>query len=264
MHRDAEKQWNFAFGRARAVVTAFLLQFVVIEQVMSETLHGAIQVVEVQGTLSVRHTDSTSWAPTVVNQSLQNSDWLKTGSNSRVTVRWSDQSIITFDEWTEVEILSPDTPESESGLHLIRGTISFFHRDRPGRIRLITAGAMAGVEGTDLALAVNDSGRTTMSVIDGIVSFGNRRGTLLLTYGQQAIADFGAPPVRTAGFVANNILQWCFYYPGVLDLDDVGFTEAERKRLAASIAAYGKGDLLMALDKYPHRRTLTLHLQVNF
>jgi len=78
---------------------------------------------------------------------------------------------------------------------------------------VITHAAFAGVEGTEFVLAVDETDRTTMSVVDGKVRFGNEQATLLLTNGQQAIADVGNPPVRTAGFIANNILQWCFYYP---------------------------------------------------
>src|SRR5258706_15171374 len=58
-------------------------------------------------------------------------------------------------------------------------------------------------------------------------------------------------PMLTAGFIANNILQWAFYYPAVLDLRDLPLTSEEKSALQDSLAAYGAGDLLAALDRYP-------------
>jgi outer membrane receptor protein involved in Fe transport/Tfp pilus assembly protein PilF len=137
---------------------------------------------------------------------------------------------------------------------LLRGIISFFHRDEPGRIRIITRGAIAGVEGTEFVLAVEpgkDTELATMSVIDGKVRFGNEQAALLLTNGQQAVVEPGKAPVRTAGFIANNVLQWCFYYPAVIDPADVPFTSEEQKILGESLQACRAGDLLVALAKYP-------------
>ena len=162
-----------------------------------------------------------------------------------------------FGASTELEILPPHSPDAQSGLHLVRGIISFFHRDKPGRIRVITRGAVAGVEGTEFVLAVtvtNGTELTTLSVIDGKVQFGNEQATLVLTNGQQAVAELGKAPARTAGFIANNVLQWCFYYPAVLDLADLPLTPEEQRILGESLDAYRAGDLLAALAKYPAAR----------
>jgi tetratricopeptide (TPR) repeat protein len=213
-----------------------------------------IRIVEMQGTVEITPVGATTWAPAQTNQTLHPFDRLRTGTDSRVAFRWSDQSIMQFSASTEIEVLPPDSPDAQSGLHLIRGMMSFFHRDKPGRIRVITRAAVAGVEGTEFVVEVNDTDRTTLSVIDGKVRFGNDQAMLLLTNGQQAVADFGNPPVRTAGFIANNILQWCFYYPAVLDPGDLAFTQDEQAVLKESLDAYRAGDLLVALAKYPAGR----------
>lgn len=216
-----------------------------------------IRIVELQGRVEISPAGATTWVLTRTNQILHPFDRLRTGADSRVAVRWSNESVVLFGALTELEILPPHQQDAQSGLHLIRGVVSFFHRDEPGRIRVITRGAVAGVEGTEFALAVtsaNGTERTTLSVIDGEVRFGNQFATLVLTNGQQAVAEVDAAPVRTAGFVANNILQWCFYYPAVLDPSEVPFTAEEQNELARSLAAYRAGDLLDALAKYPASR----------
>ena len=194
---------------------------------------------------------ATTWVPAQTNQILHPFDRLRTGANSRMALLWSDRSVVSFGALTEIEVLPPDSSDAQCGLHLLRGIISFFHRDEPGRIRVITRGAVAGVEGTEFVMAADETERTTLSVIDGKVRFGNEQATLLLTNGQQAVVEPGKAPVRTAGFIANNVLQWCFYYPAVIDPNDLPFTPDEQKILGESLQAYRSGDLLVALAKYP-------------
>jgi Tfp pilus assembly protein PilF len=255
------KQLNPCSSTGRAALTAAILccfltgvgRSIAADATAGQT-KNEIRIVEIQGTVETSLVGTTAWALAQTNQILHPFDRLRTGTESRVAFRWSDQSIMQFSAATELEVLPPDSSEAQSGLHLIRGMMSFFHRDEPGRIRVITRGAVAGVEGTEFVLGVNDTDRTTVSVIDGKVKFGNDQATLLLTNGQQAFADVGNPPVRAAGFIANNILQWCFYYPAVLDLADLALTPDEQAVLKESLDAYRAGDLLVALARYPTAR----------
>jgi len=224
------------------------------QSAISNQTANEIRVVELQGTMEVSPAGTTTWGLAQTNQLLHPFDRLRTGANTRIALRWSDQSIISFDALTEIEIMPPTAPDGQCGLHLIRGIASFFHRDKPGSIRVITRGAVAGVEGTEFVVDVDDTDRTTLSVIDGKVQFGNEHATLVLTNGQQAVADLGKAPVQTTGFIANNVLQWCFYYPAVLDVADLPLTPDERKILGHSLDAYNAGDLPSALAQYPAGR----------
>jgi Tfp pilus assembly protein PilF len=212
---------------------------------------NGIQIVELQGSVEILPVGTTVWVTAQTHQVLHPFDRIHTTANSRVALRWSDQSILPFGASTELEILPPDSADALAGLHLMQGIISFFHRDKPGRIRIITRGAVAGVEGTEFVLAVDAAERTTLSVVDGRVKFGNDQAVLLLTNGETASVELGQAPVRTAGFIANNLLQWCFYYPAVIDPDELQLTADEQKNLAGSLAAYRAGDLPAALAKFP-------------
>ncbi|MGA2868899.1 MAG: FecR domain-containing protein, partial [Verrucomicrobiota bacterium] len=81
---------------------------------------------------------------------------------------WSDESVVQAGALTEIEIPPPQPPATENGIQLIRGIISFFHRDKPGQIQIFTRGAIAGVEGTEFVMAVDDAEETTLSVIEGL------------------------------------------------------------------------------------------------
>ena len=213
-----------------------------------------IRIMEIHPPVEILSQGASAWAPPQTNQTLRPFDRIRTGRNGSLSLLWSDQSVLRFGALTEIEILPPDSREMDHGLHLIRGLLSFFHRDQPGRIRIITSGALAGIEGTELVMAVaatNGLEQTTLSVLDGKVRFGNPAGSLVLTNGEQAVAMPGLAPRRSPGFIANNLLQWCFYYPGVLVMDDLPLTDSEKAALADSLAAYRDGDLLAALAKFP-------------
>jgi len=220
---------------------------------------GSLLLVAKQGKVEVLPpgTARTNWVGCETNQLLGPQWRLRTRENSRATLQWPDLSVVTYDELAEVEILPPASPNG-SGLRLIRGVLSFLHKDEPGDIRITTRGANAGIKGTEFVMAVetlNGHERTVLSVIDGIVSLTNEFGALVLTNGQQAVVDLGeAPALTTAGFVANHLLQWAFYYPAVLDLQDLPLLPDAEPALTASLAAYRSGDLPTALERYPADR----------
>lgn len=214
-----------------------------------------IRILQIQGTAEIMPGGAKTWVLTQTNQVLHPGDRLRTGLNSRVTLRWSDQSVVPFGALSEIEILPPDKQDSLPGLNVLRGVVSFFHRDKPGRIRILTRGATASVEGTEFVMKVGeakDDDRVTLAVMDGRVRFENEQGALTLTNAEQAVAQPGKAPQRTAGFIANNLLQWCFYYPGVVDLNDLAVNATA---VQASRQAYRAGDLLGALAQYPQDRS---------
>jgi len=262
-NHNRQSQVNPNIGRAELLwyrASCFVVLFFCI---LFPSVHAAppaadsIQAIELQGVVQVAAAGTTNWTSAHVGQALQPADHLRTGADSRVVLRWSNQSVITFGALTELEILPPPQTDSQSGLHLVRGILSFFHRDEPGRIQIITRGAVAGVEGTEFVLAVDEADRTTLAVVDGKVRLGNAQGTLVLTNSEQAVVELGQAPMRTAGFIANNLLQWCFYYPAVLDLKDLELTTESQTRLDKSLSAYRSGDLLAALAEYPTNQPLT-------
>jgi hypothetical protein len=135
-----------------------------------------IRIVELQGAVEILPAGAAVWTPAQARQPLHPFDRIHTAENSRVALRWSDQSIVPFGASTELEILPPDAANAQAGLRLIRGILSFFHRDQPGRIRLITRGAVAGVEGTEFVMAVDAADRTTLSVGGWQSDFWQRAG----------------------------------------------------------------------------------------
>ncbi|HXI49859.1 MAG TPA: FecR family protein, partial [Candidatus Saccharimonadales bacterium] len=175
-----------------------------------------VRIVEVQGIVEVLPAGSVDWVRTQAGQELRPFAHVRTGTNSRAALRWTDQSVVPLNALTEIEILPAHAPGAGAGLHLFKGILSFFHRGQPGRIRVLTGGAVAGIEGTEFVIEVamvDQRERTTVAVIDGRVSLSNEVDSIVVTNLESAYAEPGRAPTRTAGFVVNNVLQWAFYYP---------------------------------------------------
>ncbi|PYJ06960.1 MAG: hypothetical protein DME25_05080 [Verrucomicrobia bacterium] len=91
-------------------------------------------------------------------------------------------------------------------------------------------------------------------MLEGEAALSNALGQIELKTGKQGIAAPGQRLRATAMLEAANVIQWCLYYPAVLNLQEISLTEAERQALAPSLVAYQQGDLVTALAAYPQGR----------
>ena len=190
-----------------------------------------------------------SWTSATVGQALAVHDRLRTGEDSRAAVRMTDLSVLRIDELTTIEITPPSSASDKPSLNLKEGTTYFFSREKSRETRVETPAANGAVRGTEFVVTVAANGSTTVTMLDGEVELSNGQGSLLVTSGEQAKVDVGGAPRKTAVLAAINSVQWCLYYPGVLDLKELGYSHYSN----ASISAYGDGDLLAALAAYGHR-----------
>ena len=224
------------------------------QNIANPSTSGHIIIVELQGKAEFLPEGAKNWYQAQKDQEMHPGDKLQTGSNSRLVLKWYDDSVIPLDALTYVEILPADKKDSLPGLHLFKGVFSFFHRGKPDTIKVLTHGSAACVLGTEFLLASNgddDSSSTYLAVMDGSVRLQNKLGEVLVTNNQQAVTLPGEPPRQTAGFIANNLLQWCFYYPGVVDPAEFALSDLEIASLKPSLDAYRSGDLLSALSAFP-------------
>jgi tetratricopeptide (TPR) repeat protein len=217
-----------------------------------------IQIVLAEGQIEVLSQGASHWVPTTATNQvfLYPKDSVRTGPKSKLGLQWPGQSMITFGPLTEIEILPAEDSSGAGGLHLLQGVLSFFHRDKPGHLKVVTHAAVAGIRGTEFVLSSGVEGTNVdvLSVIDGEVSISNDFGSLTITNSEQALVRPGQAPKRTAGFIANNVLQWSLYYPGVIDLAELRLAAPQRDTLRGSLEAYRSGDLLAALASYPDAR----------
>jgi tetratricopeptide (TPR) repeat protein len=207
--------------------------------------------------VQVSSAGATQWAAGQTNQLLHLGDRLRTGERSRATMRLSDLSVLRVNELTVLQIREPETQANQSLLDMRAGSTYFFSRERPARQQFRTPLASGAIRGTEFNLSVAEDGRTVVTLVDGEVTLSNQVGQISMTSGEQGTVETGKAPAKTPMLEAVNVIQWCLYYPGVLAADDLQLSADERQAIAASLDAYGQGDLLQAVALYPAGRTPT-------
>ncbi len=215
----------------------------------------AVVILEIGGKAEVLRAASPAlWSTARTNDVLLAGDRFRTKPDSRALLRLSDRSQIRVGEQSEFQVL----PATEPGtLHkLWRGVLYFFHRDKPGQYRFDSPGASAAVRGTEFVMRVDDAGLTTVTVLDGEVALSNTVAGVDLRTGQQGVAEPGRQPAGTTMLPAQlaDSVQWVLFYPGILHLPELKFTEPEASTLRDSFVAWRAGDLLAALQSYPENR----------
>ena len=213
----------------------------------------ASQLIEFAGKVEISFVTTNDWKPALANQFLHPGDRLRTAADSRATLRLSDRSIIRVNQSTLIEIQAPSQP-ARRRFSLKRGALYFLDREKPADVEFETPLATGAIRGTEFLLTASDlDAITRLALVDGTVELSTGTAQLTLTNGQQVVIAPGQKAQLTAMLPAANLIQWCFYYPGVLNLGNLHFTEEEKSTLSNSLAAYISGDLLRALAEAPEK-----------
>jgi Tfp pilus assembly protein PilF len=234
--------------------TLFLARVAFAQNIPAAPAADASILLTIEGAVETAPAGSTNWTAASTNQILNAGDQLRTSPRSRATVRLSNLTVLRVNELTTLQIQPPSAPGRQSALNLKKGAAYFFSRERPAEMEFHTPLAAGAIRGTEFNLTVADDGKTVVTLLDGEVALNNQSGGVNLASGEQGIVEPGQAPRKTAVINAINIIQWCLYYPAVLDVDELNFNDAEKQALAASLDAYRAGDLLAALANYPANR----------
>jgi tetratricopeptide (TPR) repeat protein len=187
-------------------------------------------------------------------QVVRTGDRIRTGLHTRLFLRTPQLGVIQVPPLTTLEISPPPAESKSIWLRLVRGVIYFFHRGSPSDVEVQTQGASAAIRGTEFVAEAREDGGLIIRVVDGAVALQNAAGSVLLHGGEEGTALAGQRPTRTASIYSVDAIQWCLYYPAVLDPDELGLTSEAQQALADSLTAYRAGDLANALAHYPEGR----------
>lgn len=215
---------------------------------------GGAVLLSFEGEVKIAASGSTNWVGARTNQALLPGDQLRTGRNSRAIVRSLRLGQLRVRESSILTIMAPRDAGARPVIDLLRGFFYFFNRDRAIEVELRDRLASATTRGTEFLVAVTEQGQMTVSVLEGEVDLRNGAGTLSLSSGEQGVVSPNEPPRPGGKIQAINLIQWCLYYPAVLDEEELGLSESERLALQDSLARYRLGDVLGALRSYPDNR----------
>lgn len=220
----------------------------------SASLDSPVQVVALQGTnwwMSPRGASDWVLASTHMPQAVHGGDKIRTGRQTRLFLQTPRLGVIQIPPFSTFEVELPSSASGGLWVRMLQGMMYFFHRGSPTDVEVHTRSASAAIRGTEFVAYAEDDGGLKVEVIDGSVVLSNSAGTLSLQSKEAGDARAGQPPIRLAPLYAMRSIQWCLYYPAVLDLRDLPWTEEERKISEASSVAYEQGDSVEALKQFP-------------
>ncbi|HEY3854611.1 MAG TPA: FecR domain-containing protein [Verrucomicrobiae bacterium] len=206
------------------------------------------------GTIEVAPAGTSDFVAAHANQVLQVGDQVRSGKNSRATIRLSNLSVIRVYELTTMTIRPPAATQENTVIEVKSGSAYFFNRDKPNETQFQTPSSSGAIRGTEFALSVDDQGRTELALINGLVTLSNSAGSIQLESGEKGVVEMNQPPRKSPLLDAVNIIQWTLYYPAVLNPDELELSAESKQALADSLAAYRAGDLVKALAQYPASR----------
>ncbi len=214
-------------------------------------------IITIEGRVEVQRAGNAGWQTATPGQRLGFGDKLRTGDDSRAAIQLANSSVQRLRSLTVIGLETPRTPTGTLSLLLERGALFFKSWAKPETLEFRTPTVAGANRGTEFHLTVADDGSTVVTLIDGEVSLNSPAGALSLKNGEQATIQAGRAPVKTAVLETTRLVQWYLYYPGVLDVSELGLTELQQRDLVGTLTAYQAGDLPNALRLYPAGRIPT-------
>lgn len=217
----------------------------------ASSLQDLSRLLEFSGVVEIALGHQDIWKPATALQTLTVGDRLRTGPQSKATLRLSDKSVIRIHELSVVEIQAP-SGSAQRKFRLHKGSLFFLNRETPGNVEFETPLATGAIRGTEFALTVSESdGATRLEMVDGEVQLKAGGEHRAMKAGEQARVLPGRPIEIAPALPLHRLIQWCFYYPGVLHPADLRLKPGDAERLAPSLTAYRLGDLKQAAQQLP-------------
>ena len=215
-------------------------------------------LIALQGDVRVAAAGTDLWQSARTNLVLGAGMRLRTGTNSTAVLRLASQSIHRMGPLSEVQATDQNTGR---GIRqwLIRGMHYFLDRD--GGLEIETTTVAAASAGTEFVVQVDppdaDSGTGSdqpvvkIRMLDGKVRLYNRQGSAVVQGFEQADCLPGQAPKVVGSVYSAGVIQWCLYYPAVLDPDELVFSGSGRSRWQTVLGDYRSGDIVAALAHWP-------------
>lgn len=214
------------------------------------TARERAQLLRVQGLVKVKPAASGKWVKASLPRcgSLAERDEVQTYQQAHATIE-IDGGRVEMSPLTHVIIPAASPARSlrtPSRLSILTGKILIWIIGaRP--LEIGTAGAIACAKSTQFVVETDETGRTVLTVIEGVVEFYNPAGSVMVGANEQSCASPGQAPTRPARVDKSSYLEWeatldslwlgyeKLYHPG-----DSG--EALRENTAQAVQKAAGGD----------------------
>ena len=225
-----------------------------IGSVHGQSPRNSCVLVATQGEVLISLPGQTNLVTAVTNQPLVSGTRIRTGTNGSAAIRFGNQSIQRLGPNSAARVLDP-TPRGGVRQFLERGLHYFFDRDEDLEVNTSTTSGLT--LGTEFVVQVDGEGQNEtveVTLFEGGFELQNSYAKVKLGTGQQARSEPGKPPFLTSAIYSTNAIQWCLYYPAVLDPAELNLSAGSTAMLSSSLALYRAGDLVGAFTAWPPDR----------
>ena len=108
----------------------------------------AYYIVEIEGVVEIKPRGG-AWSRVAAGQAVSHGDRIRTGEHSRVSIQYSDKSMVRVGASTLFE-MTPRTgtgDEEKNGLQLEQGSLYYFGKEKPKDVKIRTAAATGAIRG---------------------------------------------------------------------------------------------------------------------
>jgi len=149
---------------------------------------GAV-IVDMSGKVEFKTQKSTSWSPARPQQPLNEGDTLKTNSNGRAVILFTDGSKIRISK--RANFVMEKQTSRDVKLSITMGKLeAWVKKMRRRRWSVRTPTAVAAIRGTEFTVGVSRTGETTWDLFGGSLDISDNFGNSIpLSAGQRLVAD---------------------------------------------------------------------------
>ncbi len=214
--------------------------------IASECEQWLARIASGNGRIEIQSGNQTVWQQTSPSQIFCPGDKIRTLRHSRVTLEFSNQSLVTLEQNSTLIFPEPVQDQSHSWfINFIKGS-AFFRSRKFHQLEIYTPFVNAVHEGTEFLVTVKNS-RTEIAVFDGRVAAQNRSGEIKIEKGSVAIAARDQPPrIQHLTVKPEDAVQWALYYPPIVDYQKLA-TIIHTPKIKKAISAYRHGNIFQAL-----------------
>ncbi|RYF75241.1 MAG: hypothetical protein EOO29_24175, partial [Comamonadaceae bacterium] len=171
----------------------------------------AAQIVALAGQGQTRAPGTEPWSPAVLAQQLRPGADVRTLALSSAALLLADRTQIRMAAEAQVRLC--ESQPARTVLELAAGRLWARTKKTPAALQLQTPAALAVVRGTDWDVEVDAAGRTTLTVLSGLVELSNAQGSVQLGPAEQGTAEPGRVPVKRLLVSPRDRVQWVMAYP---------------------------------------------------
>lgn len=231
-------------------------------------ISAAAQIVSIEGEGWYREAAGAGWDAAAVDQPLAADSFVRTGELSVMGLLLADRSQIRLRQNTIFQLkrvaVSGERPRGkkrswkkaggakergETRLRLEKGRAWLKAKGERRRLSVETPSAIAAIHGTGWELAVDETGRSTLTVLSGEVRFYNDHGSVDVVRGEQASAVPGQAPRKYLISNPDERVQWVTAHT----VDPARYAELRAGALPEVVAGIEAGRLGAARDALAQR-----------